>query len=220
VIAKTKIAYVFVNENELHADYQYMYINLNDTENDYISKFYKVDDRNRTLIGTILIKQIYEHEHPNINNIELIRKGKTKPFLLINSNKKETKFNITHSKNIIMVATSDSEIGIDVEEIDQNRWIKTRKNQTFLENPLTNFFLNWVMIESYGKKKGKGLLEDNLFNAKFTRVNNNLFTFDKNYFHIFYPEKDYIACVCNNEYKKPKITKISYKSIFERGRKK
>ena len=70
-------------------------------------------------------------------------------------------FNISHSKNYIIVATDEDEVGIDIEEpryVNPNlaKRILT-KNERIIDGDILN---NWVLKEAYVKYLGVGLYLD------------------------------------------------------------
>jgi len=70
-------------------------------------------------------------------------------------------FNISHSNQKILVAISDSEIGVDLQKVNCNQNLKVaRKFLTEEENKnidVETFFKFFTMKESYFKMTGKGL---------------------------------------------------------------
>lgn len=101
----------------------------------------------------------------NIDSKYLFKTNKyRKPFLFNN----KFYFNISHSCEKVVVAISDSEVGIDIEKISKPNFkiidrcfnIK-EKNFIFLDNNKKNiinrFYIVWTLKESYLKFKGVGL---------------------------------------------------------------
>jgi len=104
----------------------------------------------KTLLNEILKKE-------NINKYELIYNEYGKPYLKDN----KLFFNISHSKDIIVIAISDKEIGIDIQHITYkvNALYKsyTEEEIKLVGNDKYLFTEMWVMKEAYVKMLGKGL---------------------------------------------------------------
>lgn len=84
-------------------------------------------------------------------------------------------YSISHSKNYIVIATNNKEIGIDIEE--------DRKYQELLKDKIlypkeeiidNNIIINWVIKEAYSKYKGIG------YGIDFKTINTNLLLNDHN----------------------------------------
>ena len=71
--------------------------------------------------------------------------------------------NISHSRNIVAVALSDSPVGVDVECIRQvpdvgRKLLSEREKEWVLKNKQTGWILPlWTLKESYGKAYGVGI---------------------------------------------------------------
>lgn len=84
-------------------------------------------------------------------------------------------YNISHSKNYIVIATSNQEIGIDIEE-DRKYQDKLQdkilsNNEQIIDN---NILINWVIKEAYSKYKGIG------YGIDFKTINTNDLLNDSN----------------------------------------
>lgn len=81
----------------------------------------------------------------DINSIKYKNNGK--PYI-VNSN---IKFNYSHSKNYIACVVSNSELGIDIEDIFN---ISNKARSLYLNNIDSNYRLAWVKKEAYCKLLG------------------------------------------------------------------
>lgn len=135
--------------------------------NETIRKKKKLDKIQRVvseLLVKFVLKEIYQ---VNIKKLKIIRGRYGKPFINV-----PIHFNISHSKNIILVAFSEkTEIGIDIEEIkqisittlqkvflkDEYEYIQCQEGQ---EQRLKVFYKFWTLKESYLKYLGVGLYRD------------------------------------------------------------
>ena len=71
------------------------------------------------------------------------------------------KFSLSHSDKYVLIATSYSEIGADIEKIDasQNLFVAQRlfAGEDIKDIDISRFFSMFTRLESYGKMTGKGL---------------------------------------------------------------
>lgn len=130
-----------------------------------IDKFRSVDDKKRSLIAGLLVKAMTNESHPNKNlDISYFKNYYGKPYIKGVSG---IYFNISHSGDYVCCAISDSEVGIDVEEIKTSMEIDTFKYffsfdewEQVLDKKNDShdtFFSLWTLKESYIKKIGRGL---------------------------------------------------------------
>ena len=133
-----------------------------------IEKFRFNNDKKRSLIAGLLINTMMRELYPkNKSEISYFKNLYGKPYINVYP---RIYFNISHSGNYVCCAMSDSEIGIDVEEIQKSMEFTTFKN-LFTEDEWEQilneendshetFFSLWTLKESYIKKIGKGLSKD------------------------------------------------------------
>ncbi len=84
-------------------------------ENEYfstrISEYSRIQDKYRTYVSYLLLKELAKKIGFDLDNIQIIRDENGKPHAKNN----EFYFNIAHSGNIVVVAIDDEEIGVDIE---------------------------------------------------------------------------------------------------------
>lgn len=132
---------------------------------DRIQRFYRIEDRQRALIGDVLIRYLLCNKL-QLDNEELIF-DKTefgKPFL-VNDNK--IHFNISHSEEWVLGAVHNLPVGVDVEiirPIDYQIAARFFSKSEYLNlmnkegrAKLEYFYEIWTLKESYIKAVGKGL---------------------------------------------------------------
>jgi len=111
-------------------------------------------------------------------------------------------FNISHSGNIVIVAFSLFDIGIDIElkrEIDFNSvvdYIHPLEKAEFLysNNYTDSFFKIWTRKEAFLKAKGNGIVDGlNEYNCLQNIVNDGVFKWEIAELHILH---DYSVAVC------------------------
>lgn len=120
-----------------------LYIEKNISSQDFLSKILK--------------------ENYNIDKYELIYNEYGKPFLKDN----KLFFNISHDNNLVVIAISDKNIGIDIEYLTYNRFVlkkcfneKEQHKVNDKVNKEKEFTKIWVMKEAYVKMKGTGIITD------------------------------------------------------------
>lgn len=189
-----------------------------------ISKYKKSIDKKRSLLTELLLKKIInEKTSIPIEKISFMANQYGKPYL---ENVSKLKFNASHSGIYITVATSNSSVGVDIEEIKEinyqiSKRCFTQKEHDYLmsfdeQGRLNEFYKIWTLKESYIKNVGKGLsIPLNSFEFdldKFPAVNikNSRFKF----FSI--KLNNYFLSVCSIEKRiNLKINVISEKDILE-----
>lgn len=132
------------------------------------SRFFKIEDRERFVIGRGVLKHLsalYVNLAPEL--IEIISGQNKKPII---KGYGHLHFNISHSKDCIVFAFSNSGIGIDVEYINEDFNYKPIIKNCFTNNeiqyieesdkPVKAFFKLWTRKESLLKAAGKGLIDD------------------------------------------------------------
>lgn len=119
----------------------------------------------------ILAIQKYE-ELFNTNLGGFSKNEKNKPIL------ENGYISIAHTKNIVVIAISNKEIGIDIEA--KNRVVK-------LENMTIK---HWTEIEAYGKWKGVGVLKDDIYNEVPSMYLKNVNVLKEYYISVYSEDED------------------------------
>lgn len=155
------ILYIF-NVEKLYDEQEFcsIYSILDRNSQEKIDTLKQKKDKVLSLAGAILLK--YALKENNINNFDYNYNENNKPYL------KDVFFNKSHSGNYVICALSDSEIGIDIEKIE-NFNIKiakrffTKNEYEFINSKQTDkekedvFFRLWTLKESFVKATGTGL---------------------------------------------------------------
>ncbi|WP_066874814.1 4'-phosphopantetheinyl transferase family protein [Clostridium mediterraneense] len=148
-----------------------------------INKFLKKSDKIQSLIGEIIIRtELMEKFNLKNKEINFIENKYGKPRII---ELEDFYFNLSHSGSYIVAAISDSEVGIDIEEMQEFQDFKeiaenffSKEEVTYIlegtkEETVDRFYEIWTLKEAYVKFKGKGLsipLES--FTIFFDRHNN------------------------------------------------
>ena len=155
---------------------------LSCTEKERLDKYKYKRDRVMSLAGRLMLfsfaKRYQNEEFKRINLIEdpeIFKKENIKEFPLFygeygKAYDREGKvfFNISHSKEYCVLALSDTEIGVDIQEIKEiradiaKRFFEKRDND-YIEaagaDKTLRFIEVWCIKESYAKLTGKGISE-------------------------------------------------------------
>lgn len=129
-----------------------------------ISRFYKFEDAQRSLLGDLLARySICQRLGIKNNTLTFGLNPYGKPILLV-SNRIE--FNIAHSGNWVVCAVDDNPVGIDVEVVKPvdfqiaKKFFSKEEYNNLMDQPaeirLKYFYSLWTLKESYIKAEGKG----------------------------------------------------------------
>ncbi len=173
------------------------------------SKFYKKEDRERFITGRAVLKKLlglYLKRSPEL--IKIIPDQNRKPVI---KDYRHLHFNVSHSKDCIAFAIADTNVGIDVECINDNFNYSLTAQSCFTVGeinyikesfvPVKEFFKLWTRKEAILKANGNGLSDEmNKLNCL-----NDFLKSDipgsgvSNYIiHSFEIEKNYIAGIAYN----------------------
>ncbi|WP_203573129.1 4'-phosphopantetheinyl transferase family protein [Listeria ivanovii] len=148
--------------------WEYLLNHIDIDRKNSISKFRFLVDQKRSLIAGLLIKAMINELYPNKDmKLSYGKNYYGKPF---NKEVPEIFFNISHSGEYVCCAISDSEVGVDIEEINpfmeidsfkdfftKEEWIQVLDEKN---NSHDMFFSLWTLKESYIKKIGTGLSKE------------------------------------------------------------
>lgn len=111
-----------------------------------ISEYKTTADKKRVFVSYLLLKETLTSLNIELDNLKISTKTNGKPFFADENLKNKLFFNLSHSKNLVVVAISDSEIGIDVQVL------------TDFNVKICNKFFNLKQQKKLTKKKNKNLL--------------------------------------------------------------
>lgn len=142
---------------------------LSDEERIRFLSFFSRRDGNRWFVSRSALRYIlakYFGLHPNALNFTINKFGKPS---VNNDFCSMIRFNLSHSRDLALIAVARHEIGIDVEFMDpqlqwqplvkdalcedEYRWLKAQPEELQLQT----FFRLWTSKEAYTKGRGKGL---------------------------------------------------------------
>lgn len=157
------------------------------------------DEKKRQKIAADLLCRQMIADECSISEEEIIfsRAEKGKPFA-VNA---DIYFSISHSKNTVVCAVSDKEIGVDIEEIRSIRLKAAEKfacesELEYIGNDINRFFEIWTLKEAFFKCRGSGLGAD-IKNVSFEITDGKITCSEKGYNLSFENTADgYICAVC------------------------
>lgn len=149
------------NDLNLEIEYEKYFEFFTLDEKNKITRYVKLEDKARCVLGLILIKSL-AIKNIGDKNIIISKNVWGKPY--INSNK-SFNFNISHSNNLVAIIISNEEVGIDIEYVREinlkcfskvlteyeMRMIKKSNNQ------IDKFYEIWTVKECFSKEEGIGL---------------------------------------------------------------
>lgn len=120
-------------------------------------------------------------------------------------------YSISHSGEYVVCAVSDSEVGIDIQQIDVKKPVMKIANRFYADeeyarleksqNQINDFYRMWSAKESYVKYTGRGIsggIDKAIVSASFDSIND--ITDEKNVEIAFYENIDgYIMCACSDD---------------------
>jgi 4'-phosphopantetheinyl transferase len=134
------------------------------------SRYHQEKDKERFLVSRIALRFLLaKYANNNPEKIEFEIGLNKKPFLK-NSGADSLRFNVSHSDDIVLIAISGSDIGTDVEKIDEVFSYTEILRQNFSEEEIVfitdgnqqseNFYLLWTRKEALLKATSKGIDSD------------------------------------------------------------
>lgn len=193
-----------IYDKELNKYYSKINIKKREQINNYVESF----DKSRCFIAHLIVYLYYKG---NVN-YEYNSNGKI-------SNKNSTEyFNISYSKNYVVVVFNDNTVGIDIEKINQ---ISKKELDYYASDNEKNIFINkleytklWCLKESYLKYLGSGIT-DNLKNIEFKKNGEKYICKNdkKLYIDVFQIDKHYICAVITSNVEQKSIEFMDTKKI-------
>lgn len=204
-----KLYYLLINENVNNNTFSKLLKLILKEKQRQIKRFHFAIDKKLSLYAELLVR-IMACQILGIDNVEIkfdkLEYGK--PYI---KNYPDFHYNITHTRNAVVVAISDNPIGVDIERIRKaeliiaNRFFVTNE-QTYINQIIDEadkrFFEVWTKKEAYIKYIGKGLsMPLNSFNVLDETISQQMKSFVKD---------DYIISVCVEcPFKKYEIIEIN-----------
>jgi 4'-phosphopantetheinyl transferase len=189
---------------------------LNKEETEKTSRYRNEEDKLRYIFGRGALRFLlgkYLNKLPNAIQFTI---GADKKPMLNNNSADDLHFNISHSGEFVLIAISNSEVGVDIEKISTAFSYKeilisnfSKEEINFIKNsvkPIESFYLLWTRKESLVKAISKGLVDnlnlisvlDGLFNA-----GEDIFDSHNSWdIHSFKIEENYLGSIACNMHTK------------------
>ncbi len=215
-------SYRLVDKSEFDNFYQKIKSSLPQSLLSKIGSFKFPIDKQRSLIGDLIVRRFYAKEL-NINPfiLEFEYNEHEKPSL---KNFPKAHFNISHSGDFVVVAFSDCSVGIDIEKNKGNRlavakrfFAKEELNDLFTYpegvKQIEYFYQLWTLKESYMKAIGKGI-SMSLSSFSFQKIYSNYrlrySSEDIGYqFTTYKIHPEYACNLCSKYISKPKMEELN-----------
>lgn len=195
-------------------------------EKERANRFLYSNDRNRFILTRGILRLLLS-QYQGISAEEItFEKGKNgKPFY-ISSQYKPLCFNVSHSKDKIIIALGTSEVGVDLEKVEPDFLFQDVSTQYFspveqmalqrVAKPLVLFYELWTRKEALLKATSVGLIDQLaqvscLLGENF--VDPTLISTDKNWLvQSFFTDDSYVASIASD----PKMTPAFYNFDFNK----
>jgi 4'-phosphopantetheinyl transferase len=182
---------------------------LNKEETEKISRYRNEDDKLRYIFGRGALRYLVGKYLDKLPNAIQFTIGEDKKPMLNNNSVNDLHFNISHSGDIVLIAISNAEVGVDIEKISTAFSYKeilisnfSKEEIVFIKNslkPIESFYLLWTRKESLVKATSKGLVE----NLNLISVLDGLFNVGEEIFgshdpwdiHSFKIEENYLGSI-------------------------
>lgn len=128
-------------------DYQKLYDKISDFRKERADSYYHEDDKLRSVVSAFLVKTFIKKEELKYNEYG-------KPYI-----EGGPYFNVSHCDNYVVLAVSENEVGIDIEEVKKRdlSFLNEILDKDITAYPLETQYLLWCAKESMAKCLGTGL---------------------------------------------------------------
>ena len=141
---------------------------LPEEEHTKASRYHHQKDRDRVLISRIALRLLLaKYLNASPSEIKIMIGSNKKPYL---RNAKNFFYNASHSGDFILIAFSNFEVGVDIEEVDENfsygeileRYFSNQEIEFIGKSQKSseNFYLLWTRKEALLKATSKGIHDD------------------------------------------------------------
>lgn len=179
--------YLYANINDYNDnDYKSIYESINNFKKKDIDKLPTIDDKKRSILGIKLLMNLLSEKSINYNDLKFTKNKDGKPIITNYS----LFYSTSHSDKYVICAISDTEIGIDIQSIQEiNFKIMNsffNEDEKLYSNNNENYTKILSLKESYGKCYGFGI--NHIKEVKFSIKGKNIIINDKSVTYKFINE--------------------------------
>lgn len=176
--------YLYANINDYNdKDYKSIYESINNFKKEDIDKLPTILDKKRSILGIKLLMNLLSEKSINYNDLRFTKNKDGKPIITNYS----LFYSTSHSDEYVICAISDTEIGIDIQSIQEiNFKIMNSffdKEEKFYSNNNKNYTKVLSLKEAYGKCYGFGI--NCIKDVKFSIEEEKIVINDKNVSYKF-----------------------------------
>ena len=171
------MTYVYVKNIDDFNDVIINLDNINPTRKAYLEKLNPNSQKISYYAWILLKEKVFEVYNLDIDKLKLKYNDNGKPLF------DEFFFNISHSRELIAVAISNEEVGIDVQAIEGKDVSKLSKRLQVSSDDLPAFYKVFSSLGAKGKKEGNGILPSSLLN-KNKEISKQLMLTDNDYNYV------------------------------------
>lgn len=190
--------YITKTDNIAEEELVRAYNAMSDSRKEYVDRFKVASAKKARIVADSTARNAIASESGiNPENIEFDKSSKGKPFA-VNA---QIRFSVSHSADIVICATSEKEIGADIEKIREIRFETAKRFASaeeleYIKQNKENYFKIWTLKEAYFKCIGTGLSAD-IKSVVFSIDGNRIACSQKGFnFRFCNVDPDYICAVC------------------------
>ena len=152
---------ITICNNELYEEVRHL---VSEERRGKAERYHNLDDSKRCICADLLLQYGLYQKTGQVGDIDITYNEFGKPFI---KNMKDFKYNITHSGKWVAIVYGNTEVGIDVERIQEGReeiadFCFSEEEKLFIykvdkDEQIKQFTKLWTMKESYIKFLGTGL---------------------------------------------------------------
>ena len=209
------------------SEYEKLYNLCSDERKEKIMHYLRNDDKKRSVCAYALLKYAWIESGRNPEKLSISYNEYGKPYI---QNDESFHFNLSHSGKWVVIAYSDSLVGIDIEQVKENQYsvmelVCCEREKKYIRNATSakdfdrRFIRVWTIKESYIKFLGTGLYTElNSFDIDISEeiklLNDHGETENNLCFRSELFDEEYYLSVCGTE-KDIQLQEIHTENVFE-----
>ena len=198
-MGKIKVVIRRIDDEYIEANYDRLLNKLCDARKEKVLRLKSARVRYTSMMAGLLLQDMAERICGIAKGNLVIRENENgKPYI---EGYENFRFNLSHSGEFVMIAVSDSDVGVDVERIREREKLVEKRcftddEREYIKDNNERFFEIWTMKEAYLKCIGTGIsLPLNSFNINMQKmcVDNSGYKF------VLNTIDDYVYSVCSKD---------------------